>query len=116
MLQKEFEDRTEVNVSFDEYTAIDKVYMESDLDKDEFCKMWCKMNANRIKAAKKKLAEKARKEKETERLHTILSKLNAKSQKFHYNLVDEPPHCKLPQRKRGQFSAESRNKDEYLHQ
>ena len=39
MTQKEFEDRTSVEVPFQEYQAIEKVYMESDLEKDEFCKL-----------------------------------------------------------------------------
>lgn len=55
MLQTEFENRTGVKVTTDEYLAIDTVYMASDLDKDESCKMWCKMNSCRIKASKKEL-------------------------------------------------------------
>lgn len=52
MLQKEFEDRTGVKVSPDEYSAIDAVYMASDIDKDSFCKIWCKMNKSRVKYSK----------------------------------------------------------------
>ncbi len=52
MTHNEFEIRTMVNVSSQEFSAINEVYMNSDLDKDEFCKMWCKMNASRVKAAK----------------------------------------------------------------
>lgn len=52
MLQNEFQTRTKVNVSVEEFDAINVVYMNSDLDKDEFCKMWCKMNASRVRAAK----------------------------------------------------------------
>lgn len=55
MLQTEFEYRTGVGVSFDEYHSIEVVYMVSDFDKDDFCKMWCKMNSCRIKASKKEL-------------------------------------------------------------
>lgn len=51
MTQKEFENRA-IEVSQKEFEAINIVYMASDLDKDEFCKMWCKMNANRIKTYK----------------------------------------------------------------
>lgn len=87
MLQKEFEDRTGVKVSIDEYSAIEKVYMESDIDKDEFCKMWCKMNTSRIKAAKKALAEKEAKTKENARLFNIIRKLEKKR---HYNIAEEP--------------------------
>lgn len=53
MTRTEFEDRTLVtNVSNYEFDAIHAVYMASDLDKDEFCKMWCKMNASRVARAK----------------------------------------------------------------
>ncbi len=87
MLQKEFEDRTGVKVTTDEYLAIDTVYMASDLDKDEFCKMWCKMNTCRVKSAKKTLAEKAAKTKEYARLFNIIRKLEKKR---HYNIAEEP--------------------------
>ncbi len=90
MLQAEFKDRTGVHVSLEEYSAIEKVYMESDLDKDEFCKMWCKMNTSRIKAAKKELAEKEAKAKETSRLFSIIDKIDRKLQKIHYDFVEEP--------------------------
>lgn len=39
MTQKEFQDRVKMQVSAGEYTAIEVVYMNSDLEKDEFCKM-----------------------------------------------------------------------------
>lgn len=90
MLQKEFEDRTGVTVTTDEYLAIDTVYMASDLDKDEFCKMWCKMNASRIKAAKKSIAEKAAKDKEYKTFRNILSKLEVKLEKLHHDFCAEP--------------------------
>lgn len=35
-----------MSVTPDEYTHIEEVYMNSDLDKDEFCKEWAKMNNN----------------------------------------------------------------------
>ena len=53
MTRIEFEERTGViNVSANEFEAIHTVYMASDLDKDEFCKMWCKMNRSRVERAK----------------------------------------------------------------
>ena len=52
MTQQEFFNRTGVEVSNDEFFSIHEVYCNSDLDKDEFCKMWCKMNASRVKNAK----------------------------------------------------------------
>lgn len=57
MNKKEFENRTNVQVSFDEYGHIEAVYMASDLDKDEFCKMWRKMNKSRVSKAKEEAKE-----------------------------------------------------------
>lgn len=47
-MQIEFENRVKMTVSTKEFDAINEVYMNSDLDKDEFCKMWVKMNAKRV--------------------------------------------------------------------
>lgn len=52
MTQQEFESRVKMAVSSKEYSSIEEVYMNSDLDKDEFCKMWAKMNKSRIAKAK----------------------------------------------------------------
>lgn len=90
MLQSEFKERTGVDVSFDEYQAIEKVYMESDLNKDDFCNMWCKMNSSRIKAAKKELAEKKAKARETEKLLGIINKIDRKLQKIRHDFSKEP--------------------------
>lgn len=63
MTYQEFTTRTNVEVSTKEFDAINEVYMNSDVDKDEFCKMWCKMNAVRVERAiaEKKAAEKEEK-------------------------------------------------------
>lgn len=60
MRQFEFEERVKMQVSQKEYEAIEVVYLSSDLDKDEFCKMWVKMNKSRVAAAIE--AEKKRQE------------------------------------------------------
>ena len=52
MTQQEFFERTMVEVSNDEFFAIHEVYCNSDLDRDEFCKMWCKMNKTRVQNAR----------------------------------------------------------------
>ncbi len=62
MTKKEFTTRTLVEVSDLEYMCIEDVYMNSDLNKDEFCKIWCKMNASRVQMAKDKKAEEERKQ------------------------------------------------------
>ncbi len=52
MTKQEFIERVNVNVTDEEYEHIDCVYMASDVDKDVFCKMWVKMNKNRVELAK----------------------------------------------------------------
>ena len=61
MTQKEFQDRVKMQVSAQEYAAIEVVYMNSNLEKDEFCKMWKKMNAKRISVYLKSEKEKQEK-------------------------------------------------------
>ena len=51
MLQSEFTERTKVQVSAEEFEAINEVYMHCDLDKDSFCSLWCKMNRSRVEAS-----------------------------------------------------------------
>ena len=41
-----------MNVTADEFAHINEVYMNSDLDKDEFCKVWAKMNKSRVQRHK----------------------------------------------------------------
>ena len=52
MTQQEFQDRVKMKVSAKEYAAIEVIYMNCDLEKDEFCKAWVKMNVKRIAADK----------------------------------------------------------------
>lgn len=76
MRQFEFEERVGMTVTSKEYEAIEMVYLFSDLDKDEFCKMWVKMNRNRVHEAKDR-ARKVRKENaDRERLWDIREKLD----------------------------------------
>lgn len=48
MLYSEFEERTGVAVSYEEFEAINEMYMRSDCDKNEFCRLWKKMNHSRV--------------------------------------------------------------------
>ena len=52
MTIQEFQSRTQVSVDVSEFESITTVYMQSDVDKDTFCKMWRKMNATRVMDAK----------------------------------------------------------------
>lgn len=40
MTQKEFEERTGLGIKADHYSEIEQCYMNTDLDKDMFCKLW----------------------------------------------------------------------------
>lgn len=62
MTQQEFTQRVGVSVYSTEYAAIELVYMNSDLDKDEFCKLWVKMNYKRVAKAKEERIAKEKKE------------------------------------------------------
>lgn len=70
MKKIEFQNRVKMQVSAEEYAAIEVVYMNSDLEKDEFCKMWAKMNAKRIAAYRKAEEEKREKYEHLSLLHS----------------------------------------------
>ena len=72
MTQQEFTQRVNVEVSNKEFEAINEVYMNSDLDKDEFCKAWMKINAKRVAQAKAEAKAKAEKEAKLEALWNII--------------------------------------------
>ena len=76
MTQQEFTQRTKVEVSFNEFNAIHEVYVNSDLDKDEFCKMWVKMNKTRVQNAKVERMIKAKDEAYRDALHKFYTKNN----------------------------------------
>ena len=74
MTQQEFTQRVNVEVSNKEFEAIHEVYMNSDLDKDEFCKMWVKMNKTRVQNAKVERMIKAKDEAYRDALHKFYTK------------------------------------------
>lgn len=73
MTKIEFENRA-MEVSNKEFEAINEVYMNCDLDKDEFCKMWCKMNAKRVKAYKEAKKAEAIQQTKREKLWQIVNR------------------------------------------
>ena len=89
MTQQEFTERVIVEVSEKEFEAINLVYMNSDLDKDEFCKMWCKMNKTRVEDAKIERRIQARDEAFRDALHKFYHKTGLKS----YNEQVTTPIC-----------------------
>ena len=40
MTQKEFEERTGLKVTAEDYKTIEETYMNTDLEKDAFCRLW----------------------------------------------------------------------------
>ena len=48
MTQQEFETRTGIKVTPSEYEDIQNIYMNTNMDKDEFCKDWKEHNSSRI--------------------------------------------------------------------
>lgn len=68
-----------MEVSSKEFDSINEVYMNCDLDKDEFCKMWIKMNKTRVAKAIAERKEAEKREADRERafeLYNSLSLLN----------------------------------------
>ena len=76
MTKQEFTQRTKVEVSNNEFEMINEFYMNCECDKDEFCKMWCKMNPNRVKEAKVERMMKAKDEAYRDALHKFYTKNN----------------------------------------
>lgn len=77
MLYSEFLNRTHVEVTAAEYEVIENMYYASTDDKDTFCAKWCRLNADRVKAAK--AAEKAREEKarKIQKFYAIMDRIEA---------------------------------------
>ncbi len=81
MLQSEFTERTGMNVSSDEFEVINEMYNYCDVDKDEFCKLWVKMNINRVNAYKEQKAKEAKRQKAINDLWNVYGKYFAKLEK-----------------------------------
>jgi DNA primase large subunit len=94
MLQKEFEQRVKMNVSIDEFAHINEVYMNSDLEKDDFCKEWVKMNKTRVQRAK----EAQKKEQERQNLRDALTKIMSDIQWLSYDQQLKIAVCYLSDR------------------
>lgn len=75
MTQQEFTERVKVEVSPEEYEAINTVYNNSSLDKDEFCAIWRKMNRTRVQAAAKMREERMTRQQNAATLYSAQMKL-----------------------------------------
>ena len=85
MRQSEFETRVHMNVTAEEYSHIEEVYMSYDLDKDEFCKMWSKMNQSRIQKAKEEAKRLEKESKLRDQLYNIINRNHDKA----YNIQEQ---------------------------
>ena len=83
MTIQEFQSRTQVSVDVSEFESITTVYMQSDVDKDTFCKMWCKMNATRVMAAK----EQAKKQQTIDKVFSMVMTNPEWTDVEHYNNI-----------------------------
>ena len=81
MTIQEFQSRTQVSVDVSEFESITTVYMQSDVDKDTFCKMWSKMNATRVMAAK----EQAKKQQTIDKVFSMVMTNPEWTDVEHYN-------------------------------
>lgn len=79
MLQSEFEKMVGMSVSPQEYYHIEQVYMNSDLEKTEFCHFWMQMNKKRIKAAKEEAKKKEQESKLRDSLWEMIEKYKSLS-------------------------------------
>ena len=77
-MYNEFIERVGMEVSSSEFEIINNMYMLSDVDKDEFCKLWVKMNFNRVATYKAKKAKEEKQHKVWCVLHEVLSKYQNK--------------------------------------
>ena len=90
MTQQEFFNRTGVEVSNDEFWAINEVYNNSEVDKDEFCKLWCKMNPARVQNAKNERKNQQREASNNEILRKWFDKYNGTQyfyDNYHLNII-----------------------------
>lgn len=78
MLQSEFEERVGMRVTTKEYNHIEQVYNVCSVDKDEFCYYWSRMNKERVRLAKEKAREQAKKSALQDKCMSILEKYRDK--------------------------------------
>lgn len=91
MTQQEFEQRVGMAVDAAEFEAINTVYMASDVDKDEFCMYWKKMNLTRIQLAKRDAKAVQERQKKKSAVYDIQARLQSRPYNFNDYAVDVLP-------------------------
>lgn len=74
MTRNEFETRTGVQVTDVEFWSINEVYNNSNVDKDEFCRLWKKMNPVRVATANAARTAEEKRMQEMEKAMDIVSR------------------------------------------
>lgn len=83
MTQKEFEERTGLTLTADGYTSeVEVCYMNTDLDKDQFCKLWME-NPTALK--------------EIERKTVLVRELYDERKRLSNFLIDQAEKCSSPE-------------------
>lgn len=77
MTQKEFEDRTGLKVTEKDYKEVEDIYMNTDLEKDAFCRLWVE-NPAVLKEVERKTVQVRTLYEERKKLANILIKLSEK--------------------------------------
>lgn len=90
MLVSEFTERTGITPTAKEYVAIEEMYYNFPGDKDEFCARWCKMNKERVKAAKEQRNAQMKQMKLKDQLWGIIAKVDRYCEKNGYDSFKEP--------------------------
>lgn len=80
-MYNEFIERVGMEVSSSEFEIINEMYTFSDVDKDEFCRLWSKMNHVRITFAKEKKKKEEKEAKAIEYITKVHNKLSTKLNK-----------------------------------
>ena len=90
MMISEFTERTGITPTEREYAAIEEMYYNFPGDKDEFCARWCKMNKERVKAANEERKAQEQRRKVSDRLWSMIAKVDRWHSKNGYSIADEP--------------------------
>lgn len=80
MTLQEFTLLTGVKVSNDEFWAINEVYNNSEVTKQEFCQIWCKLNPTRVEFVKTEKAIKEKHEKLINKTREIRNKIRLQAE------------------------------------
>ena len=88
MTQQEFQERVKMLISAEEFEAVNHVYMLSDLNKDDFCKMWVQMNKSRVERAIREAKANKEEADNKERARRIFDKLEAFIDKDFENYIN----------------------------